>query len=58
MNSGIIHCQFTDAYDKILWNEHWIVNIVAMEGTEVGPDLLVDQVRDAIADHWQTIEIH
>jgi uncharacterized RDD family membrane protein YckC len=54
-NSGIIHCQFSDAYQKILWKDYWIINILALEGTQYTPDILVDQVRDAISAHWSTL---
>lgn len=54
--SGVIHCQFSDAYDKIFWNDCWIIDIIAIEGTEFTPEVLVDLVQDALADHWREIE--
>lgn len=54
-SSGVVHCQFSDAYDKIFWNDTWIVEIIAIEGT-ITPGVLVDLVRDAIAAHWREIE--
>lgn len=53
-NAGVITCQFSDGYNKILWNDYWILDILAMEGSKFTPDVLVDQVRDAIAAHWRT----
>ena len=53
-NSGIIHCQFREGVDKIFWNDYWIIDIFAREVTEYTPDILVDQVRDALAAHWKT----
>lgn len=51
-DTGVIHCKVSNAYDKIFWNECWIVEIVALEGTEFTPVALVDKVRDALAAHW------
>jgi hypothetical protein len=56
-NSGVIRCWFGNSYDKILWNDTWIVDIVALEGSESTADVLVDQVRDAIAAHWKVIAL-
>jgi hypothetical protein len=52
-NRGVVHCQTNNAYDKIFWNDYWIVDIVALEGTDLTPDVLVDKVRDAVAAHWK-----
>ncbi len=52
LNSGIIHCQFSDAYQKLLWNNNWIISITALEGGSSQPEVLVDQVRDDLAAHW------
>ena len=54
-NSGVIHCQYSDVYNKIFWNDRWIITILAAEGTQMAPDILVDLVRDALAAHWATI---
>ncbi len=54
-NTGMILCQFGNGYQKLFWNDYWIINIVAQEGAELTPDVLVNQVRDAIAAHWRTI---
>jgi uncharacterized RDD family membrane protein YckC len=54
-NAGVIHCQFSNGYDKTFWNGQWIVDIMALEGAEATPDVLVDQVRDAVAAHWRTM---
>lgn len=54
-SSGLLHCQFSDFYQKLFWNDMWIVNIVALEGANVTPDILVDQVRDALVSHWKAI---
>ncbi len=54
-NSGMVHCQFIDAYVKTFWNDHWIVQIVALEGAGFPPNILVDQVRDALAARWKAM---
>ncbi len=53
--SGVLHCQYSDAYQKVFWNDSWIVGVEALEGTTKSPDILVDLVRDALAAHWQAI---
>jgi len=53
--SGVLQCGWSDGYDKLIWNENWIVVITAMEGTEFTPVVLVDKVRDAISAHWEGI---
>lgn len=53
--SGMIHCQFSDGYTKIFWKDSWIVDITILEGTDLPPEILVDQVRDALTAHWKTI---
>ncbi len=53
--SGLVHCQFTNLYQKLFWNDVWIVNIVALEGSNVTPEVLVDQVRDVISANWSAI---
>lgn len=55
LSSGVIHCQAADAYNKTFWNERWIVDIVALEGSELTPDILIDGVRDALAAQWAGI---
>jgi len=55
-NTGVIHCQFSDAYQKLFWKDNRIVSILALEGTGLSPEILVDQVRDAIAAHWLQIQ--
>jgi len=50
--TGVIHGEWSDAYSKILWNDYWIVDILALEGTGFTPAVLVDKVRDAVASHW------
>jgi uncharacterized membrane protein YhaH (DUF805 family) len=54
-NSGVIHCRFSNFYDKIFRNDTWIIDIVALEGTAYTPHVLVDAVRDALAEHWKTL---
>ena len=51
--TGIIHCSFSDAHIKVFWSDYWIVNIMALDGTGIAPDILLDQVRDAISAHWK-----
>jgi hypothetical protein len=55
-NIGVVHCQFRDAYQKLFWKDNWIVSILALEGAGLSPEILVDQVRDAIAAHWLQIQ--
>ena len=54
-NSGVIHCQYSDAYYELFWNDFWIVDIVAPEGTEYATETLVDLVRDALSNHWKEL---
>ncbi len=54
-NSGVLHCQYAHAYEKLFWNSSWIVAIEALEGTSKSPDVLVDLVRDALAAHWKAM---
>jgi hypothetical protein len=56
-NAGVIHCQYDNGYNKAFWNGQWIIDIraVTLEGAELTPDVLVDQVRDAVAAHWRTM---
>lgn len=51
--TGIIHCSFSDAHIKVFWNDYWVVNIMALHGIGIAPDVLLDQVRDAISAHWK-----
>ena len=53
--TGVIHCQYSDAYEKNFFHDHWKVNILAVEGNTYTPDILVDQARDAISIHWLTL---
>jgi hypothetical protein len=54
-NRGVVHCRTNNGYDKIFWNDYWIVDIVALDGTDLTSDVLVDKVRDAISAHWKVI---
>ncbi len=54
-NSGVLHCQYAHAYEKLFWNSSWIVAIEALEGTSNSPDVLIDLVRDALAAHWKAM---
>ncbi len=53
-SSGVLHCQYSDGYQKVFWQDSWIVGIEALGGTNNSPDVLVDLVRDALAAHWKT----
>ncbi len=55
-SSGVLHCQYLHAYEKLFRNNSWIVTIEALEGTSKSPDVLVDLVRDALAAHWKAME--
>ncbi len=55
-SAGILHCQFTDAYVKLFWDNYWIINILALDGTDLPAERLVDEVRDALAAHWRDLE--
>lgn len=52
-NSGILNCKWTDAYDKILLNQYWILDVMALKGGNYPPDDTVDQVLKVISSHWE-----
>ena len=52
---GVVHCGYADAYDKVFWNDCWIVDIVASRGTSDSSEELVNSVRDALAAHWKDL---
>ena len=54
-STGVIRCQLNNGYDKIFWQGEWIVDVTALEGSQFSPDVLVDQVRDALVAHWHTL---
>ena len=51
--AGVIRCSYSDAHDRILWGDNWILDITATDGGQVAPSDLVDQIRDAAAAHWK-----
>jgi hypothetical protein len=51
-SSGIINCKYTDAYDRVLLNQNWILNIVALDRGSSNPEEMIDQVLAAISAHW------
>ncbi len=53
--SGVIRCFFSNGYQELLWNDKWIIMIMATAGTEYTPEDLADQVQDALAVHWLSI---
>jgi uncharacterized RDD family membrane protein YckC len=52
LSGGILTCDGSSAYDKIIHRENWIIDILAEGDTELDLALLVNDVQDAIADHW------
>jgi hypothetical protein len=54
-NTGTADCEYSDAYEKMLWNDRWIVLITAMKEAGHSPEGLVDQARDAMAAHWRAV---
>ncbi len=54
-SSGVVHCQYSNAFIKTFWNNRWIVQIVALDGSNLSPVVLIDKVRDAVAAHWKAI---
>lgn len=53
MNTGTIHCGFPGGHNRMLWNEYWILGIVALDGDAVPAEKLADKVRHAIASNWK-----
>lgn len=53
--SGVLHCQYGGGYQKVFWNDRWIVAVEALDGTGNSSDVLIDLVRDALAAHWKEI---
>lgn len=56
-NIGVVHCGFSEGFEKFFWNGVWIVHVIAGQGTEFTPDVLVDGVRDEIAAHWKNLPL-
>jgi len=54
--AGIINCGWSDAFNKTLMNDIWIVDIIAQDTVPTPPDEFVNRVRDAIAEHWDTLD--
>ena len=52
---GVIHCVFPDAFEKIYWNDVWLVRIIVVEGTEFTLEELSDRFPDARTMHWKEI---
>lgn len=54
-NTGVIHCWLRNSYQKVFWNDRWLVSVVAVEGSQLAADALVDQVRDSLVNHWRVL---
>ena len=54
-HTGVIRCNVGYSYNKILLNGFWIIDIVAFEGTEYSPEILVEKVCNALVIHWTDI---
>ncbi len=55
ISMGVIHCWHGDGYTKVFWNRNWILDVVALEGTGTPAEVLVDEVRDALAAHLRAL---
>jgi uncharacterized RDD family membrane protein YckC len=53
--AGVIHCGWSNGYCKIFRKDNWIVEILALKGTRIKPEALVNAIRDALAAHWARI---
>jgi hypothetical protein len=53
--SGRIECKASDDYNKTLHRRIWIVDVVATDAAPMPPRQLVDDARDAMAQHWKTL---
>lgn len=51
-SSGILTCEGPSSYDKIIYKDNWIIDILAEGDTDLDLTRLVDDVQEAIADHW------
>jgi hypothetical protein len=54
-SSGRIECRASDYYNKTYLHENWIVDVFATDAAPVPPRQLVDDARDALAQHWKTL---
>ena len=56
-STGSIHCIAADGCSRILFKDNWIVHIVAVQGTPLTATVLVEEVRNAVGHHWETIRV-
>lgn len=54
--SGRIECEAWGGYNKTFLQGIWIVDVVATGAGPVPPRQLVDGARDALAQHWKTLD--
>lgn len=52
---GTVQCMYADAFDKVLWNDIWLIDIVAVAGGPQEPEILANAIRDALAAHWKDL---
>ena len=53
---GRIECEAWGGYNKTFRQGIWIVDVVATGAGPVPPRQLVDSARDALAQHWKTLD--
>jgi uncharacterized RDD family membrane protein YckC len=54
-SAGFINCTLNDAYNQTFWNGDWIIDVFVTTAASPRPQDLIDEVRDAIAEHWRTL---
>ena len=54
-STGWVKLTFSDGRSKLLWRNDWIVEVVALEGTDRTPGDLLDAVMDALSAHWREV---
>lgn len=52
---GLMRCDFLGGQISMYWNERWIAQILAFEGSYRTPSDLAVLVRDALSNHWTQI---
>lgn len=54
--AALVTCGMPDGHKKTFRQDSWIVDIAATIAAPVPPRQLVDDARDAIAQHWKTLQ--
>jgi hypothetical protein len=52
LNRGFMHLTWNNGYTKILWNDKWIVEVLALEGTNMKSNALLDEIIKEISTYW------